>query len=242
MKKTTIALACACTLVLMAGCSKKTDEAPVSLSDAHSVAAAKKAVETAKVSEAPKANKATPLDQYQILSSGKQLLFTYQALSAMPADYEKIAASISPDYRQQTDDFKKRDILNALKPAIDKEIEKAKETRYFYSDMSGTVDQFNFDQKFFVLKSIGEASSFHYMTDVSEYHYKFINGDKFNKLVVTDEAQARTIEGLRAKYDNMKLRVYFFIADTELGDKNVLAEITKVVLTDSKGATLGEVQ
>ena len=241
MGKIAIATACVCSLALMFGCSKK-DEVPVSLNDANSTETAKKAVEETKVAEAPKANKATPLDQYQDLAEGKQLLFAYQALSNMPTDFEKIATSISDEYRNQSDDFKKRDILNALKPGIEKEIAKAKEHRYYYSDDQAQLNKYNFDQKFFGLNNIGDAGSYHYFTNISSYRYKFINSEKFSKIFVPDENKARTVEGFRANSNNLKVRVYFFFADSELGKTNILAEITKVVLTDSKGTTLAEIQ
>lgn len=240
ISKITYVPAFVCAFALLFGCSKK-DEAPVSLNDANSAATVQKAIEETKAAEAPKANKATPLEQYQELSGGKQLLFAHQALSNMPVDYEKIAESISDDYRRQSDDFKKRDILSALKPGIEKEISKAKESRYYYSDEQATLSKYDFDLKNFGLGSMGEKDYYRYFTDISGYHYKYINGDKFNKIFVPDEAKARIIENLRTKYDGMKLRVYFFMADTELGKNNILVEITKIVLTDSKGTVLAEI-
>lgn len=241
MNRTTLTIACICAFAVTPGCSKK-DEAPVSLNDARSTVTVKNAVEQTKAAEAPKANRSTPLDQYQELTGGKQLLFTYQALSNMPVDFEKISSSISADYRGQGDDFKKRDILTALKPGIEKEIAKAKDARYYYSDQQAELDKYDFNEKAFGLKNIGSAGSYRYFNDISEYHYKYINGEKFSKFFVPEENQARTIEALRAKYDDLKVRVYLFLSDSELGDKNVLAEITKVVLTDSKGTTLAEIQ
>lgn len=240
MKKIIAILFCAS--AMLQACSKSDQNtAPVSLNDAASPAQAKKAVEEQKAAAAPKANKSLPMEQYQELNSGKQLLFTYLGISTMPVDYEKIAATISNEYRSQSDEFKKRDILNALKPGVEKEVAKAKEGRYFFMDLDGKIDKYDFNTKSFAITEFNDSSSYRYFYDLSEYRLNFINSANFSKLAIADENQARSIEGLRSKYQGLKTRVYFFAADTKLGETTVLGEITKVRVLDSKGNVLAEI-
>lgn len=231
-----------CASALLQGCSKtEQTNAPVSLNDATSPTLAKKAVEENKAAAAPKANKSLPLEQYQELSSGKQLLFTYLGISTMPVDFEKIAAVISNEYRSQSDEFKKRDILNAIKPGVEKEIAKAKDGRYFYMDIDGRLDKYDFNTKSFTVIDLNDSGSYRYFYDLSEYKLNFTNNSSFNKITVLDENQARSIEGLRSKYQGIKTRIYFFAVDTKLGETTILGEITKVRISDGKGNTLTEI-
>lgn len=242
MNKTVFCIACI--FALFQGCSKNepppvaasgTPAKPVSLQDATSTTQAAKAVEQAKTSAAPKADVSVPLDRYQGLNSGKELMFVYLALSTMPVDYEKVARAISNDYRSQQDEFKKRDILNAMKPGIDKEIAKAKEQRYFYIDLNDQIDKYDFDAKSFPLPALANAESYRIFGDVGEYRLWLANQTNFSKFPVLNENQARNIENLRSKYAGLTSRVYFFAADTKLGESTVVGEVTKVRLLDNKG-------
>lgn len=242
MKNFTLALLC--TVALFQGCSKSTPEAPdkvASLSDAKSPEAVKQAVLAQKAADAPHADKAIPLTQYQELSSGKQLMFSYLAVSTMPVNYEKIASSISPEFQRENDEFKKRDILNALKPGIDKEMVKAKSGQYYFMRLSDNLDKYDFSSKSFGNQAFSDGDSFRYFNDNSEYKLKFANSAAFNKVNVPDEQLARTIETLRTQYQGVRIVVYFFVNDTELGSTNVKAEITKVQVTDGKGNVLTEI-
>ena len=207
MKKIVITSICAAALLM--ACSKKDEAPPVSLKDASSPTAVKAAVEEKRAATAPKADKSIPLEQYQELDSGKQLLFAYIAFSGMPLDYNNVASQISKEYARESDDFKKRDLLEALKPSIDKEVAKAKETRYFYMDMDENVGNYDFDAKAFPIPALADSKSIRYFYDLNQYQLTFANSDAFNKLSVTDESTARTIEGLRTKYSAIKTRVYF---------------------------------
>lgn len=69
----------------------------------------------------PIAEAATPLSTYVNVDSGIQLAYLYYAVSGLPTDYEKLAEISSQDYRSTTDSFKKKDILDTLKPQIDQQ-------------------------------------------------------------------------------------------------------------------------
>jgi hypothetical protein len=232
-----------CVVAVLQGCSKNDkDTHTVSLNDAMSSSAVKKAVEAKKAADAPKADKSVPLTQYQEMNSGKQLLFSHLAISGMPVDYAKIAESISTEYARESDEFKKRDIMNALKPGIDKEISKAKDGRYYYMNIDANWEKYDFASKSFASNNIG-GSGRHFIFNDFSYHHKleWSNGAAFSKLIVPDEGQARTIEALRIKYHNINTRIYFFLADTKLGEATVLGEITKVKVMDANNNLLGEI-
>ncbi len=235
-----IHLVTASALVLsLLACSKQ-ENAPT-LSDAKSPEAVKQEVQAQKLAEAPKADKSIPLEQYQELTSGQQVMFSYLANSDMPVDYDKSAQAISAEYRGQSDDFKKRDLLNALKPRIDAEVAKAKSAKYFIANFDAELDKYDFESKAFPLKNLRDSGTYWYFYDVNAYRYSFLNGANFSKLPVADETMARTIESYRANYKKMTLRVYFYATSTKLGESILLGEVVRVRLYDGKGTLLTEI-
>lgn len=187
----------------------------------------------------PKADKATPAASYLELSSGNQLMFAYLALAGMPIDYAKVAADISPDYSRSSDEFRKNDLLTALKPKIDAAVAQAGAQRYVRIEVDSPIDKYDFEQKGFLLdSSIWEAGSTRYFHDNASYQLGFTNGTAFRYLKVPAEDVARTIEGLRSKYEALHLVVYAFAQDADLSKKLVRAEIVKVDLVDKKGNVL----
>lgn len=224
------------------GGNKDNNPAP-SLSDARNLEKVKKAVEEKKVADAPKADKSIPLESYAKLD-GMNLMFTYIAIANDPVDYENVASVISQDFRRESDSFKKRDILNVLKPKIDASIEaaKGKNSRYFYTEYTADLGKYDFDAKFFPLNNLLNKGDgyYQYFNDASDWHWVELNTKKFEKIPVTDEAMARKIEGLRSHYDRMKIVAYMFASDVKLGNKTVNMEITHLKLMDNKGNVLAE--
>lgn len=225
--------------ILTVGCSK--NEEKVSLNDASSASKAKKAVEEKQVAAAPKADKSTPLDQYRNMNSGRQLMFAYLAVDSMPVDYEKVASLVSADFRRETDEFKRKDMLTALKPGIDGEIAKAKQTRYYSMDIEESLDKYDFESKSFTIPSFLDSSSYRYFSDESTYMLAFMNGTSFSKLKVSDEELARKLEGLRSRQGRFDMKVFFFAGASELGQPRLIGEITKVQILDRKGNLLAEI-
>lgn len=226
------------------GCdTNENGKPPATLDSATNVTQAMQALEDKKTASAPVGDKSIPFASYQELNSGKQLFYAYQAASTLPIDYDKASRSISRDYARESDEFKKRDLLTAIKPALDAEIEKAKQNKYYYMDINAypVVEKYNFEQQAFKLPALADASSMHYFNDFYEYKLKFTNVDNFNNLKVIDENVARNIEGLRSKGRNLEIRVYFFANDTELGEALVKAQIMKVELLDKNGNLLAEI-
>jgi hypothetical protein len=187
----------------------------------------------------PKADKNTPAESYVELNSGNQLMFAYLGLMNTPPDYKDIADQYSKDYSRSSDEFKKNDLLNALKPRIDTEIAKAKTSRYVKLSLDRPVEKFDFEKKAFPLNSsLWDSSSYRYFSDNSNYKLSFSNGDVFRFLKTPTEEEARKIEGLRAQYRDLQLVVYAFVQDANPSARSIRAEIVKVVLLDNKGNVL----
>jgi hypothetical protein len=239
MNNRLIPIAFAALVAALSGCSKE-EKPTVSLDELKSPEKLKKAIEKKEAAAAPKADKSVPIEQYKELSDGKQLMFTVLAASKMPVDYEKIAGIISSDYRSTKDEFKKKDLLTALKPGIDAEVEKAKGELYLYMDVSDSINKYDFESKSFPVPSFRETGSLRYFHKMPAYNLTFSNQKDFSDFPVADETAARNIESMRTKYQQMKIRIYFFASGTKLGDPTLTGEVTKIRLLDSKGAVLAE--
>lgn len=229
-------------VMLIQGCGKEPQlPGPASTSGSGTGSAAPDNAAAAKVIAAasvPKADKGTPLESYAVLSGGKPLLFSYYALSGMPVDYEIIAKNISADYSLSSDEFKKRDILAALKPGIDSAIDEAKAKRYFKLSTADGVRAYDFDSKSFPHQSLGNEGIYFSFNDAPAYRLVFSNGSAFGRIKVPEDTDAREIERRRAALERIGTRVYFFLSDVELGSRTVRAEITRVELVDGTGRVL----
>lgn len=179
----------------------------------------------------------TPLTQYVVLESGNQIMFTYLGLSNSPLDYDNIATSYSQDYRSTGDAFKKKDILDSLKPRIDAEIAKAKNTRYIRLDEQARLGAYDFNAKAFPVQNQIEIGSNGYFNDNTAYRYAYTNGDNFKMLHIADEATARKIEGMKNS-GQLTLAFYGFWQETDPSNKSIKCQIVKVRLLDRKGNEL----
>lgn len=245
--KTTRSQTLALTLIaavvsLLAACSKN-EQAPT-MQDAMSGQKAQEVVQAKQVAAAPKGDKSLALSSYQSLNDGKQLMFAYYAAASEPVDYEKIAGVLAPQkYTYETDEFKKRDALNALKPQIDAQVAKAKESKYYKTVIGNgnDIEKYDFETKSFVLKNVPSGNAYQYFTDAaSQFHYTFANGEAYKRVKVENEETARKIEGLRTKYGALEIVVYLFAGDTKIGETTLNAEIMRLQIVDKQGNVLLE--
>lgn len=181
MKKMMLA-ACLAAMALTACGSKE---------DAAVKAEAEKAPQSASMTSAqpsaafPSADRSVPLEQYQARTRDLSD-WLYFALSAQPIDYEKVAWVMSGEYRVASDAFKKKDLMDALKPQIDAKLaEVRKSRRYLYIDFApGTVSLGHYDlaTKSFPISGLDDASM------------RLTNGNAFQALPMLDENKAREVE------------------------------------------------
>jgi len=191
----------------------------------------------------PNADSSVPLANYIKLREGKQLMFMYYALAGVhEGDYEKIAESYSEDYRTTNDRFKKRDVLNALKPRIDGEIEKAKNNCYFVHTTNGpsVVGHYNFNVKAFpVAEKVWAPDSFCSFSGGNAYYsFSYTNGEEFKAINEENTEVARQIEGIISGTKDFKLQIYAFAQDADPNRKKIRAQIVKMQLTDVNGNDL----
>ncbi|ALS66616.1 hypothetical protein AT395_17960 [Pandoraea apista] len=219
------------------------DAAPATpnLADATSLRAVAQAQQQAAQAALPNGDPATPASSYVEYNSGNQLMFAYLALADMPVDYDQIANRMSRDYAGANDEFRKRDLLAALKPRIDQAVAQAKAQRYFRITVSNPVQKYDFERKSFPLdSSLWESGSFRYFYDNGEYRLSFSNGDGFRYLAVANEDAARNIESMRARGAAPTLVVYGYTQSADMSNKSVKAQIVKVALVDRQGNVLAE--
>lgn len=168
---------------VLLGCGKKEESAPQAAmpSPAATVQAA---------NALPIADPSVSLDSYQRLTT-EHLVYLRHALSSEPVNYEQIAWQVSPEFRSSTDAFKKKDLLEALKPQVDAKLADAKKSwRYLYVDFKpGDVflGHYDLDKKSFPIYGIGSSNIF------------LTNGDAYKHLPMPDESRAREVEAAIAK-------------------------------------------
>ena len=187
----------------------------------------------------PSPNMSKPLDSYPEINSGIQLMFLYEATSGMPVNYEKVAKQYSKEYRNESDSFKQRDLLTALKPRIDAEIAAVKANPYGVFEISrNPLATYDFDKKGFPVETFADEM-YHYFNDAYEYKLGWANYRQLAFAPVSDEAAARQLESMRTDYSNQpSLRVFFFAQSVDLNDTKIKAYVTTVQIIDKRGQAL----
>lgn len=224
--------------VLVGACSKTSDVATQPSPQAQ------QAQQQANTESLPQANFNKPDTAYVMLTDSAQLMYLYAAFSGMPPDYDKMASVISQDYRATSDEFKKHDMLAALKPKIDAGIADAKAHPYVtFISNNPQIGHYDFQRKVFpVGDDLFRPNGSERFQGAYQYELTVTNGQVFQQLNVPDESLAKSIETLVSQNQNFSLRIYAFAQGTD--DSNnpmVKAEITKVELLGANGQVLLQV-
>lgn len=214
-----------------------------SLSNALSPQAVQQAAKAAKAASLPQPDWNTPDSAYVPVTKGTQLMYLYAAFSGIPPDYDKMAAAISQDYSMTSDQFKKHDMLAALKPKIDAGIAGAKAHPYIvFTDDNPNLGHYDFQRKAFPVGSaLFQSGGYERFFDANAANYMLsvTNGQPFQQINVADENLAKTIEAQVSRYGNFKERIYAFVQGTDdSSGPMVNAKITKVELLDPNGQVL----
>jgi hypothetical protein len=248
LRNATLILCNAALLAGLAACGKSADTtaaAPTAAAPTPSLEDLKnpKAVQQAVASTLPQGDKATPLTSYRKLDSGHQVMFLYYGLLSLPVPYEDVAQIYSAEYSRTSDGFQRKDILKALQPRIDQEIERAKGGRYVVLEDQGgaLLDRYNFEKKTFAIKNMASNDRYTYFNDNSQYTLGQSNATDFASLPVADEAKARAIEGYLSKYTQLRLEVYGFAQDADPSSRRVKLQVMKVRLYNPGNELLAEI-
>lgn len=210
----------------------------------------------------PHADPSVPEASYfRTTPNNNDVLFARLAVSDKPVDYDRVAYYTDKEYSQTSDAFKKKELLDKLKPKIDERIAFAKEHRYLVLISDHTVNEFShydFDKKGFRLNRMADGrfslrdegfnrvkSDTHdknieqvwvYMTNPKEFSYVYPTSEENAKKLETIFQTNLYDQGLRAEY-------YVVIQATvpESGnDSSVYGELTKIKIVDLKGNVLAE--
>lgn len=217
--------------------------ANATLSNAVSPEAVQQAAKAAKAASLPQPDWNTPDGAYVPVIKGTKLMYLYAAFSGMPPAYDKMAAAISQDYSMTSDQFKKHEMLAALKPKIDAGIADAKAHPYIvFTDDNPNLEHYDFQRKAFPVGSaLFQSGGYERFFDANAANYMLsvTNGQPFQQINVADENLAKAIEAQVSQYGNFKERIYAFVQGTDdSSGPMVNAEITKVELLDSRGQVL----
>ncbi len=183
-----------------------------------------------------------PPGSYPELKSGEQIMFLYVAASRLPPDYAKLADAYSREYRNTSDSFRKNDLLQAIKPQLEKKIAEAAASPYAWmqANEGNVLGAYDFTRKGFPVNEFDHDGN-RYFHDNSAYRLSWANRDQVRFAPVADEAVARQLESMRTQYDNPpQLKVYFFAQDANLNEQTVHAVVTRVQITDRAGKVIVE--
>ena len=230
--------------LLMSGCkSAPTSTARSNLGAVGAPAAAMPA--PARDLTLPQADPRVPFEQYARIDRGDQVACLYYAVAALPVDYEKMARIVSEEYRAANDEFRKRELMAALKPRVDGMIDEFHRNRYVHASLSGvSLEHYDFKTTSFPVNSPWrDEGSYIYFGGNVGYTIAFTNGQRFHSLPMADEAAARALEARVAHYDNVQTgEVYFFAQGADMNGDRVKCQIVKVALRDRRANVVAELR
>lgn len=230
---TLVAAALLAGAALLGGCSKNEPET------AAAPAASTAAAAPEKVAPAPAAKKMVALDRY-VEVDGKAVLAAVFAFAQGEPDYAAYAAAASAEYRSERDVFKKKDILETLKPSIDTALAKAKENPYFAITDEIKISDYSFDTKSFRIARYADAgNALRYEEGGYFFDLRFVNGPQFKNLVVEDEQVARAIQAARNSGSGT-IPTKSFVVVTGASGTVAQSDVVKVQILDAKGTVLFE--
>jgi len=239
-------VAVACTLIYAAGCSSSKPGIGTNPGVTAEPYNPKQAPvpSSANFSNLPKADANVPDAQFVELNSGYQIGALFYALSSgsLP-DYEKLSMAVSPEYRSTADTFRKRDLMQGLKPQIDQQIQayKDKRNRYFTAKVGGylsagnllVLKHYDFKTNSFPLAQDMSPNTYYSFSDTPFYSYIFTNGSGFQQFPLRDEQKAREIEDLLTKNQIAQgyVTAYMFAQGADAANRRVQMQIVRMVLT-----------
>ncbi|VVD69540.1 hypothetical protein PMO31116_00528 [Pandoraea morbifera] len=209
----------------------------------HLVVAAVLTLSALSAAAAPQPDLKTPLERYEPLQSGNQVMFQYYALSGVPLDYRTVAGYMSSDYRLTSDGFRQQDILNGLRPRIDAAFASAKANHYLRLDVdlsgSSRLSGYDFQKKGFTIDTVFDEGSTRFFSDNQHYQISFTNGTRYQFIPVPNEAAARAIETARSNRQNIALRVYAYANEVNSFNEQTKVVVTRVEFIGQGGKVLG---
>lgn len=212
-------------LIFLGGCSKSGEE--VSTNGKASTLTIEKlssAVHTATSSIDPN----TPLDRYIPVTErggASDYVLVYYAFCNCEVDYDEIAQAFSQKYANTSDIFKKKEIIEKLKPDVDSKLAGIKEARLISFNQNMYFDAYDFGKKSFAGKNtlpltvIDAQTPLQIKFEENPQLYHVPDGQSLivryhtiASINVPDEAQARQVESIRSSNnENLTTKLYGYV-------------------------------
>lgn len=231
MKRLTFALA---SLLVITGCSHNSDTSSSDHSTASSNASQSTSDKTeakpfGQTSTASKADPTTPLTSYNQPTGPSWLTYIFVSrLSPQPSDEEKMKL-FSPAYYNESDTFKKHDILTAGLPKVNSTLDEYKAQNYYvfqtknpFAYGMALLKPYDFSTQSFQLEDCSGVG-----VSNQGVSLRLRSTPAMCNLKVTDTNTARAIENLRAHFLlGTKFTTYFFVDGVDASRNEVEGTIT----------------
>jgi hypothetical protein len=158
--------------------------------------------------------------------------FVYEAKAEIPSPPEDLAGFVSSTYRSSADEFQQHELLQKIKPVIERRIAEARATKLFVVKLGYTLPKYDFDRQGF-LTPVNETSYINFNN--SAYILRFTNWQEVD-FIPFEESKARYLEPTLHGNRQATLRVYGTLKECREdsingSDKKVIyLEATKAVL------------
>ena len=135
----------------------------------------------------------------EVLADGVQInqdsvVFLYEARAEVRVPEHKLAEIISGDYRAAQDEFTRHELMESIKPVIERRLKEAKDSGMVFMRTRSQLGDYDFDKAGFPT-GVGEGSYWRVRRGrMPEYVVMFENGEELGFLPVPVEA-ARSLAG-----------------------------------------------
>jgi len=198
-------------------------------------------VEPVAIAAAAPASPPRPAAPEHVNVSKDNVVFLYEARADLRVGDEELAAKGFSEYANARDEFSQHDILQRVKPIIEKRLSEAAATKLVYVDVATNIGSYDFEQRVFPTGfSEGTFITFHRQT----YAVDFANGGDIEYLAVPMES-ARSLSRELQRTRRCAAKIYGEIESASEKTlnysvkKTLTVRVTKIELMSPSGALIG---
>lgn len=126
----------------------------------------------------------------QVRVTDGNILFLYESRADVRAPDHELAAIISKDYKDAADEFTRHDLLQKIKPVIERRLSEAEQTERVHLVIGSRLGNYDFERSAFP----SDMSDNTYIAFDRSYRVQFDNADRFAFIPVPQE-EARSLAG-----------------------------------------------
>lgn len=192
-----------------------------------------------------------PLAQYLAVATEIDMALLYHALinqTPTADNYEQWAASLSYEYRVESDAFKKERLLQSIAEPLQARYQAYQQSRYISIEQPFTLEPYDLTTHTFPLSAtLGSDLNWlyngrlPYILPHETTVLMIANAAHFAHYELTGEVAVRFIEAQIGMPRTGQGRVYLFIKDVNPTAHQIDAEIIRVQLQDHKGRDVGQI-